>query len=156
MQYTTNTLENHWMPFTTNRDFKANPRLMMRSEGVHYWSHTGARILDGASGLFCCAAGHGRREIVDAVTKQLETMDYVPSFQFGHPAAFEFANRLAKITPSGLDHVFFANSGSEAVDTALKIAMAYHRARGEGHRLRFVSRNAPTMASTSAVRRSAA
>lgn len=140
MQYTTNTLENHWMPFTTNRDFKANPRLMMRSEGVHYWSHTGARILDGASGLFCCAAGHGRREIVDAVTKQLETMDYVPSFQFGHPAAFEFANRLAKITPSGLDHVFFANSGSEAVDTALKIAMAYHRARGEGHRLRFVSR----------------
>ncbi|MBK8908433.1 MAG: aspartate aminotransferase family protein [Rhodospirillales bacterium] len=140
MQYATNTLENHWMPFTANRDFKADPRLLVGGDGVHYVSQTGARILDGVSGLFCCAAGHGRRDIADAVAAQLTALDYVPSFQFGHPAAFEFANRLVKITPDGLDHVFFANSGSEAVDTALKIAMAWHRARGEGQRLRFVSR----------------
>lgn len=140
MQYTTNTLANHWMPFTANRDFKAHPRLLVRGEGVHYWSHTGQQILDGVSGLFCCAAGHGRKEIAEAVTAQLGELDYAPSFQHGHPAAFELANRLARITPEGLNHVFFANSGSEAIDTALKIAMAYHRARGEGQRLRFVSR----------------
>jgi beta-alanine--pyruvate transaminase len=140
MQYTANTLASHWMPFTDNRGFQAAPRLIVRGEGVHYWSHTGRRILDGVSGLFCCAAGHGRREIVDAVTNQLMALDYCPSFQFGHPASFELAGRLTRITPLGLSNVFFTNSGSEAVDTALKIAMAYHRARGEGQRLRYVSR----------------
>ncbi len=140
MTYVTNTLENHWMPFTANRDFKENPRLMVRGEGMHYWTHTGHRVLDGASGLFCCAAGHGRREIADAVAAQLGEMDYIPHFQFGHPSSFELANRLARVTPGDLDHVFFVNSGSEAIDTALKIAMAFHRARGEGQRIRFVSR----------------
>lgn len=140
MAYTTNTLENHWMPFTANRDFKADPRLMVRGEGMHYWTHTGHQVLDGASGLFCCAAGHGRREIADAVAAQLHEMDYIPHFQFGHPSSFELANRLGRITPGDLNHVFFVNSGSEAIDTALKIAMAFHRARGEGQRIRFVSR----------------
>jgi beta-alanine--pyruvate transaminase len=137
---TTNSLDNHWMPFTAQRDFCEQPRMFVRSEGVHYWTDAGRRVLDGVSGLFCCAAGHGRAEIVDAVTAQLRTLDYGPSFQFGHPAAFEFASRLARHTPGDLDRIFFVNSGSEAVDTALKIAMAYHLARGEGERTRFVSR----------------
>ncbi len=141
MAYATNTLENHWMPFTANRDFKADPRLVVRAEGMHYWTHTSRQVLDGASGLFCSAAGHGRREIADAVAAQLGEMDYIPHFQFGHPSSFELANRLARITPEDLNHVFFVNSGSESIDTALKIAMAFHRARGEGQRLRFVSRD---------------
>ena len=140
MPYTANALSSHWMPFTANRDFKSDPRLLVRAEGMWYWTHAGARILDGASGLFCCAAGHGRREIAEAVAAQLTALDYGPSFQFGHPAAFEFASRLARITPGDLNHVFFVSSGSEAIDTALKIAMAWHQARGEGQRLRFVSR----------------
>jgi beta-alanine--pyruvate transaminase len=135
-----NSLENHWMPFTANRDFKADPRLFVRGEGVHYWNHKGGRVLDGSSGLFCCAAGHGRREIADAVARQLLEMDYAPPFQAGHPLGFELARRVAALMPRGLDYVFFCNSGSESVDTALKIALAYHRARGEGQRLRFVSR----------------
>ena len=140
MQLTANTLENQWMPFTANRDFKADPRLLVRGEGVYYWDHKGGKVLDGSSGLFCTAAGHGRPEIAEAVYKQLKEMDFAPPFQLGHPAAFELANRVSKLTPDGMDHVFFTNSGSEAVDTALKIAMAYHRARGEGQRTRFVSR----------------
>ncbi len=140
MATTTNTLENHWMPFTANRDFKAAPRLLVRGQGMYYWTHTGRQILDGASGLFCCAAGHGRREIADAVAAQLNEMDYIPHFQFAHPSSFELANRLGRITPGDLNHVFFVNSGSEAIDTALKIAMAFHRARGDGQRTRFVSR----------------
>lgn len=140
MSYTTNSLSSHWMPFTANRDFKSDPRLLVRAEGMRYWTHTGAQILDGASGLFCCAAGHGRREIAEAVAAQLTSLDYGPSFQFGHPIAFELASRLARITPGDLNHIFFVSSGSEAIDTALKIAMAWHRARGEGQRLRFVSR----------------
>ena len=139
-QYATNTLEQHWMPFTANRDFKADPRLIVRSEGIHYWNHKGERIIDASSGLFCCAAGHARKEIADAVGRQLMEMDYCTHFQLGHPSSFELARRVAQFTPEGLDHVFFANSGSEAVDTALKIAMAYHHARGEGQRQRFVSR----------------
>lgn len=139
-QYAANTLAHHWMPFTCNRDFKADPRLLIRGEGIYYWSHEGRRIIDATSGLFCCSAGHGRHEITQAVTKQLMEMDYAPSFQVGHPASFELARRIAAITPDGLNHVFFANSGSDAVDSALKIAMAYHCARGEGQRLRFVSR----------------
>ncbi|MBL8667694.1 MAG: aminotransferase class III-fold pyridoxal phosphate-dependent enzyme [Rhodospirillales bacterium] len=128
------------MPFTANRAFLAQPRLLVRAEGMHYWSHDGRRILDGASGLFCCAAGHSRSEITRAVARQLEELEYVPHFQFGHPNSFELSARLARLTPDDLDHLFFCNSGSEAVDTALKIAMAYHWARGEGQRVRFVSR----------------
>ena len=136
----TNALAHHWMPFTANRSFLEQPRLLVRAEGMHYWSHDDRRILDGASGLFCCAAGHGRSEITRAVAQQLAELEYVPHFQFGHPASFELSARLARITPDDLDHLFFCNSGSEAVDTALKIAMAYHWARGEGQRVRFVSR----------------
>ncbi|MCZ6743556.1 MAG: aminotransferase class III-fold pyridoxal phosphate-dependent enzyme [Alphaproteobacteria bacterium] len=128
------------MPFTANRDFKADPRLVVRAEGVHYWNHRGERILDGSSGLFCSAAGHGRPEIAEAVAKQLLEMDFAAPFQMGHPAAFEVARRVAALTPGDLNHVFFVNSGSEAVDTALKIALAYASARGEGRRQRFVSR----------------
>ena len=140
MQYTANTLENHWMPFTANRDFKNDPRLIVRGEGVYYWDHKGGKILDGSSGLFCSAAGHCRPEIAEAVYKQLQENDFAPPFQMGHPGAFELAGKVSRLTPDGMDHVFFANSGSEAVDTALKIAMAYHRANGEGQRTRFVSR----------------
>ena len=140
MQYKGNTLEHYWMPFTANRDFKADPRLFVRGEGCYLWDHKGGKIIDGSSGLFCSAAGHGRPEIADAVSRQLRELDYAPSFQTGHPASFELARRVAALTPDDLNHVFFTNSGSEAVDTALKIAMAYHRARGEGQRTRFVSR----------------
>lgn len=140
MQYQANTLEHQWMPFTANRDFKEDPRLLVRGEGVYYWNHKGGRVIDGSSGLFCCAAGHGRREIADAVAKQLMEIDYSPPFQTGCPPAFELARRIAALTPDDINHVFFVNSGSEAVDTAMKIALAYHWARGEGQRQRFVSR----------------
>src|SRR5687767_5732925 len=133
-------LEAFWMPFTANRQFKAQPRLLARAEGMHYWTEDGRKVLDGVAGLWCVNAGHGRKEITEAVSKQLATMEYAPPFQMGHPAAFELANRLVKITPAGLDHVFFTNSGSEAVDTALKIAIAYHRLRGEGARQRLIGR----------------
>ncbi len=137
---TTNTLEHQWCPFTANRDFKANPRLLARGEGVYYRDEAGARIIDGSSGLFCCPLGHGRREIADAVHEQLMTLDFAPHFQAGHRLSFELASRLARILPDGLGRIFFGSSGSEAVDTALKIALAYHRARGEAQRTRFVSR----------------
>jgi beta-alanine--pyruvate transaminase len=133
-------LEAWWMPFTPNRQFKAHPRLLARADGMYYWSADGRRILDGAAGLWCVNAGHNRREIAEAVHRQLVTLDYAPSFQLGHPAAFELANRLTRIAPTGFDHVFFTNSGSESVDTALKIALAYHRARGEGQRQRLIGR----------------
>jgi len=133
-------LEAFWMPFTANRQFKANPRLLARAEGVHYWTPEGRQVLDGASGLWCVNAGHGRREITEAVAKQIAEMDYAPPFQMGHPVAFEFAGRLAGIAPAGLDRVFFTNSGSESVDTALKIAIAYHRVRGEAARTRLIGR----------------
>ena len=140
MQYTANTLEHHWMPFTANRDFKESPRLITKGEGVYLWDHKGNKLLDGSSGLFCSAAGHGRREIADAVYAQLQTLDYTAPFGMGQPASFELARRIAALTPDEINHVFFVNSGSEAVDTALKISMAYHRARGEGQRTRFISR----------------
>jgi beta-alanine--pyruvate transaminase len=132
-------LEAFWMPFTANRRFKQHPRLLAKAEGMHYWTADGRKILDGVAGLWCVNAGHGRREIAEAVHRQLATLDYAPTFQMGHPAAFELANRLVRLTP-GLDHVFFTNSGSESVDTALKIALAYHRARGEGQRQRLIGR----------------
>lgn len=128
------------MPFTANRQFKAEPRLLARAQGMHYWTTDGREILDGVAGLWCVAAGHGRQEITNAVAEQLATMDYAPPFQMGHPKAFELAERLAAIAPAGLDRVFFTNSGSESVDTALKIALGYHRLRGEASRTRIIGR----------------
>ena len=133
-------LEAFWMPFTANRQFKAHPRLLARAEGMHYWTEDGRKVLDGVAGLWCVNAGHGRKEITEAVTKQLATMEYAPPFQMGHPPGFELASRLVKLAPGDIDHVFFTNSGSEAVDTALKIAIAYHRLRGEASRQRLIGR----------------
>ena len=133
-------LEALWMPFTPNRQFKAKPRMLARASGMHYWTPEGRQILDGVAGLWCVNAGHGRSEITEAVATQLKTMDYAPPFQMGHPPAFALANELVKIAPAGLDHVFFTNSGSEAVDTALKIALAWHRARGDATRTRLIGR----------------
>ncbi|MDH3593566.1 MAG: aspartate aminotransferase family protein [Rhodospirillales bacterium] len=135
-----NSLEEHWMPFTANRHFKANPRIISGAQGMYYTTDRGEQILDASSGLFCVAAGHGRREIAEAVNKALLEIDYVPPFQFGHPASFALARRLSALTPGDINHVFFVNSGSESVDSALKIALAYHRARGEGQRMRLVGR----------------
>jgi beta-alanine--pyruvate transaminase len=133
-------LEAFWMPFTANRQFKAHPRLLARAEGMHYWTDDGRKVLDGVAGLWCVNAGHGRKEITEAVSKQLAAMEYAPPFQMGHPPGFELASRLAKLAPGDIDHVFFTNSGSEAVDTALKIAIAYHRLRGEASRQRLIGR----------------
>ena len=133
-------LEAFWMPFTANRQFKAAPRLLSRAEGMHYWTPDGRQVLDGAAGLWCVNAGHGRREITEAVAAQIAEMDYAPPFQMGHPLAFELANSLIEIAPQGIDHVFFTNSGSESVDTALKIALAWHRVRGEAARTRLIGR----------------
>lgn len=140
MQFNTNTLEHHWMPFTANRTFKKEPRLIVKSEGMYLQDHKGGSILDGSSALFCSAAGHGRKEISEAVYNQLKVNDYTAPFSMGHPGSFELASKIAQITPEELNHVFFCNSGSESIDTALKISMAYHRANGEGQRTRFVSR----------------
>jgi beta-alanine--pyruvate transaminase len=129
-----------WMPFSANRQFKANPRLLASAEGMFYRSVDGREILDGTGGLWCCNAGHARPRIVEAVRQQIATLDFAPTFQMGHPLPFALAERLAAIAPSHLGHVFFTNSGSESVDTALKIALAYHRARGEGHRTRLIGR----------------
>jgi len=133
-------LEALFMPFTANRQFKAKPRLLERASGMHYFTPDGRQILDAVAGLWCVNAGHGRREITQAVATQLETLDYAPAFQMGHPGAFRLANELVKIAPAGLDHVFFTNSGSESVDTALKIAVAFHRLRGEASRTRLIGR----------------
>ena len=133
-------LEAFWMPFTANRQFKAHPRLLARAEGMYYWTHDGRKILDGVAGLWCVNAGHCRKEITDAIARQVATMDFAPTFQMGHPGAFELANEVAQLAPGDLNHVFFVNSGSEAVDTALKIALAYHRIRGEGARQRLIGR----------------
>src|SRR2546429_5623248 len=127
-------------PSTATRQFKANPRLLAKASGMHYWTPEGRQILDAVAGLWCVNAGHGRREITQAVASQLETLDYAPPFQMGHPGAFAVANELVKIAPERLDHVFFTNSGSESVDTALKIALAWHRARGEASRTRLIGR----------------
>ena len=140
MEMTLEKLERHWMPFTSNRDFKRQPRMFVRASGMHYFDPAGREILDGSSGLFCSPAGHCRPEIAAAVAEQLHTLDYTPSFMRGHPGAFVLADRVAALTPRGLDHVFFCNSGSEAVDTAMKVALAYHLARNEGQRSYFVAR----------------
>ena len=140
MQYQTNDLEQHWMPFTANREFKSDPRIIVGGNGVYFTDHKGGKIIDGSSGLFCCPLGHGRKEIAEAVYQQLLDNDYASPFMTSTPGTFELANRVARITPDPINHVFFVNSGSEAIDTALKMVMAYHRARGEGQRTRFVSR----------------
>jgi len=137
-------LDSFWMPYTANRQFKAAPRLLVSAQGMHYTSVDDRKILDGTAGLWCVNAGHGRRRIIEAVERQMTTLDYAPSFQMGHPVAFEFADRLASIAPGGpdgaLDRIFFTNSGSEAVDSALKIAIAYQRAIGQGTRTRLIGR----------------
>jgi beta-alanine--pyruvate transaminase len=130
----------YWMPFTANRAFKQNPRLFSRAQGMYYETPDGKTVLDGTAGLWCVNAGHGRDRIADAVSRQMRTLDYASSFQLGHPIAFECADRLVDIAPAGLDYVFFSNSGSEAVDSALKIALAYHRANGNASRVRLVGR----------------
>ncbi|MGO8916974.1 MAG: aspartate aminotransferase family protein [Stellaceae bacterium] len=135
-----NDLEPYWMPFTANRQFKARPRLLTGAKGLHYTTVDGRQVLDGTAGLWCCNAGHGHPKIVGAIQAQAAEMDYAPAFQMGHPKAFELASRVAALAPGDLDHVFFTNSGSEAVDTALKIALAYHRARGEAGRIRLIGR----------------
>lgn len=129
-----------WMPFTANRQFKAQPRLLAEARGMFYRSDDDREILDGTAGLWCVNAGHGREEIADAVSHQIRTMDFAPAFQMGHSIGFDFASRLAQIAPAGMDHVFFTGSGSESVDTALKIALAYQRAIGQGTRTRFIGR----------------
>ena len=133
-------LDAYWMPFTANRQFKKAPRLLVRAEGMHYWDDRGRQILDGVAGLWCVNAGHARPRIVQAIQQQAAEMDFAPPFQMAHPKAFELAERVAAIAPAGLNRVFFTNSGSEAVDTALKIALAYHRVRGEASRTRLIGR----------------
>lgn len=137
-------LENFWMPFTANRQFKAAPRLLASASGMYYTDTDGNQVLDGTAGLWCCNAGHGRKRITEAVERQISTMDFAPTFQMGHNVAFDFAEKLAAIAPGGpdakLDRVFFTNSGSESVDTALKIAIAYQRAIGQGTRTMVLGR----------------
>ena len=130
----------YWMPFTANRQFKADPRLIVAADRMWFTTSDGRKVLDMSAGLWCVNAGHGRREIAAAVERQIQTLDYAPAFQMSHPAAFQLAAAVAAIAPDGLDRVFFTNSGSESVDTALKIALAYHKARGEGGRVRFIGR----------------
>jgi len=133
-------LDAYWMPFTANRQFKKAPRLLAKAAGMHYWTDDGRQILDGVAGLWCVNAGHARPKIVQAIQQQAGELDYAPPFQMGHPKAFALAEELVKLTPPGLNKVFFTNSGSESVDTALKMAIAYHRVRGEGSRTRLIGR----------------
>jgi beta-alanine--pyruvate transaminase len=133
-------LDAFWMPFTANRQFKKAPRLLAKSSGMYYWDDKGRQILDGVAGLWCVNAGHARPKIVQAIQAQAAEMDFAPPFQMAHPKAFELADKVAKIAPAGMNKVFFTNSGSESVETALKMAIAYHRARGEGARTRLIGR----------------
>lgn len=135
-----NSLDAFWMPFTPNRAFKADPRMVVRAEGMFYYTPDGRAVLDGTSGLWCCAAGHGRPRIVKAIQRAAAELDYATTFNLGHPLAFEFANRLGQVLPNGMDRIFFTNSGSESADTALKIALAYQQARGKGGKYRLIGR----------------
>ncbi len=135
-----NPLVHQWMPFTANRQFLEQPRLIARAEGVYYYNTRGEKLLDGSSGLYCIPLGHGRREIREAVTRQMEELDYAPPFQYGVPAAFRLAEEMAQMLPAGLNRIMFAGGGSEAVETALKVALQYHRVRGKGARQRFIGR----------------
>jgi beta-alanine--pyruvate transaminase len=133
-------LDELWMPFTPNRDFKSDPRIVVRADGLYYYTDRGDKVFDASSGLFCVAAGHCRKEIADAVQRQLQELDFVAPFMRAHPKSFELASRVAELTPGDLNRIFFVNSGSEAVDTAMKVALAYHQARGQTGRTMFVSR----------------
>ncbi|WP_101757859.1 aspartate aminotransferase family protein [Oceanicoccus sp. KOV_DT_Chl] len=133
-------LDAFWMPFTASRQFKAEPRMLVSAEGMYYQSEDGRPILDGTAGLWCCNAGHGRQQISEAVSQQIQQLDFAPTFQMGHPLPFQLAQRLAGISPEGLDRVFFTNSGSESVDTALKIALAYQKLRGKAGKTRLIGR----------------
>jgi beta-alanine--pyruvate transaminase len=135
-----NDLNAFWMPFTANRQFKKNPRMFVGAKDMHYTTSDGRQVLDGTAGLWCCNAGHCRPKITEAIQRQAAELDYAPAFQMGHPVAFELANRIIEIAPKGIEHVFYTNSGSESVETALKLAIAYHRARGEGTRTRLIGR----------------
>jgi beta-alanine--pyruvate transaminase len=135
-----NNLEAFWMPFTANRQFKGKPRLFVAAKDMHYTTIEGRQVLDATAGLWCVNAGHGRKKIVEAVQQQIAKLDYAPAFQMGHPLAFELASKVVQLLPGDFDHVFFTNSGSESVDSALKIALAYHRARGQGARQRLIGR----------------
>jgi len=137
---TPNDLNAFWMPFTANRQFKKAPRMFVAAEGMHYTTADGRQVLDGTAGLWCCNAGHCRPKITEAIARQAAELDYAPAFQMGHPSAFELANRIIEISPKGMEHVFYTNSGSESVETALKLAIAYHRVRGEGARTRLIGR----------------
>ncbi|MBC7165513.1 MAG: aspartate aminotransferase family protein [Roseovarius sp.] len=137
---TPNDLNAFWMPFTANRQFKKNPRMFVGAKDMHYTASDGRQVLDGTAGLWCCNAGHCRPKITEAIQKQAAELDYAPAFQMGHPAAFELANRIIDIAPGSMEHVFYTNSGSESVETALKLAIAYHRARGDGARTRLIGR----------------
>ena len=139
-QENTLNLDNFWIPFTANNAFKAEPRLLVEADGMYYTSDDDKKILDGIAGMWCCNAGHCHPHIVKAVQDQIATMDYATAFNMSHPKAFELAEKISQLTPEGLDRIFFGNSGSEAVDTALKVAVAYHVSRGEGQRSRFISR----------------
>ena len=133
-------LDAYWMPFTANRQFKKAPRMLVKAAGMHFWTDDGRQILDGVAGLWCVNAGHARPKIVQAIQAQAAELDFAPPFQMAHPKAFQLAEQVAAIAPAGLNRVFFTNSGSESVDTALKMALAYHRVRGEGHRTRLIGR----------------
>ncbi|HEX2686935.1 MAG TPA: aminotransferase class III-fold pyridoxal phosphate-dependent enzyme, partial [Kofleriaceae bacterium] len=133
-------LDAHWMPFTGNREFKAHPRILVAAEGAYYTDANGKKILDGLSGLWSTGLGHGRREIVEAISRQAATLDLAPAFQYSHPQSFALANKLKELTPDGLDYVFFTTSGSDAVETALKMSRAYWRAKGQGTKTRLIGR----------------
>ena len=133
-------LESYWMPFTGNRYFKSHPRMLTGAQGMYYTTSDGRQVLDTVSGMWCCNLGHSHPRLVEAVKAQVDQLDYATAFQLGHPGAFALADRLTRMAPEGLNHAFFVNSGSESVDTALKMALAYHRIRGEAQRTRFVGR----------------
>ena len=133
-------LDAHWMPYTANREFKANPRMITEASGCYYTDAEGRKIFDGLSGLWCAGMGHGRREIAEAIGRQAAKLDYAPAFQFGHPLSFELANKIKELTPEGLDYVFFTDSGSEAADTSLKMARAYWRAKGQASKTVLIGR----------------
>ena len=135
-----NDLNAFWMPFTANRQFKKNPRMFVAAKDMHYTTSDGRQVLDGTAGLWCCNAGHCRPKITEAIQKQAAELDYAPAFQMGHPVAFELANRIVEMAPKGIEHVFYTNSGSESVETALKLAIAYHRAKGQATRTRLIGR----------------
>ena len=156
MAYNDFNMDNQWLPFTPNRHFKKDPRVFVAADGMEFTTHDGKKVIDGISSLWCVGAGHNRKPINEAIKKQLDTLDYATAFQVSNDRAFKAAEMIAALAPGDLNKVLFCNSGSEAADTSLKVALAYHRARGEGHRNVFIGRERATTASASAACRSAA